>query len=96
MTAIAAKTGRPPSAAIAWATKDGIFVEFPTKAGPPYITRLPKTAQGLQTALNILIENPAPAPSRLNAPHPAVRKINGASAATKNAAAEIVRRMLLK
>lgn len=93
----AAKSGRHPSAAIAWAAKDGIYVEFPTKSGPPYITRFPKTANGLASALNILIENPAPAPTLPPADHPSIRRFGtNASAEVRTQAADIVRKMLLK
>lgn len=91
-----AKSGRPPGAAIAWASTDGIFVEFPTKSGPPYIVRYKKTAEGLQSALNILLENPAPSPTAIPKDHPAIRKIVAATPAVRSAASDIVRKMLLK
>ena len=69
-----ALTARPPQAAIAWATRDAIFVEMPTAAGPPYICRYPKSTEGLIAALNILIENPEAAPRTIPASHPAIRR----------------------
>lgn len=95
-----AATGIPSGCAIAWSGKDGIYVEIPTKSGPPYITRYPKTASGLQSALNILLEVPAPSMVNLTQKnHPAVRRFGSAMQATPETrvrAAELVRRMLTK
>ena len=54
-----APSARPQWAAIAWATKDEIFVEIPCKDGPPYICRYAKSTIGLAAALNIMVKNPA-------------------------------------
>lgn len=95
-----AKTAKPANAAIAWATKDSIFVEIPSKVGPPYIARYKKTVQGLTAALNILIEHPQPAspkpsplPTILRPAKPGKPTVN-ASDATRQAAAEAVRKLL--
>ena len=79
---IPALTARPPSAAIAWATPDAIFVEIPAKAGgPPFICRYKRTASGLAAALNILIQHEdatyIPLHS-LNGDHPLVAKAKAA------------------
>jgi hypothetical protein len=96
MSARYAATARPPGTAIAWAARDGIYVEFPTKEGHPYITRFQKTPDGLQAALNILLE-PAPSPPKPEKNHPAVRKPNKvATPEAREAAADIVRKLLLK
>lgn len=74
MTASSLTTARPPRAAIAWATRDAIFCEIPCKDGPPLIVRYRLTPEGLQQALNILLETPERAP-RVSAPdHPAIRR----------------------
>ena len=62
MNATAASSARPPSAAIAWATKSELFVEIPSRIGPPLIVRYRKTIEGLAEALNILIEHAEAAP----------------------------------
>lgn len=104
MTATAAKTARPATAAIAWATADGIMIEYPVKNSPHnYIVRYPKTAEGLAQALNLLIENPAPNLTPLPN-HPAVQVAASTKAArerkrpgteeSRAKAAEVVRRML--
>ena len=69
-----ATTARPPTAAIAWATKDELFVEIPTKSGPPYICRYRKTVDGLSAALNILIEHQEATSRNVPQDHPAVKK----------------------
>lgn len=70
-------TARPPSAAIAWATPDALFVEIPCKnGGPPYIIREKLTIQGLAAALNVLIKNNDPMPRVVDqSAHPAVKVI---------------------
>lgn len=99
MTDLTAKSGRPESAAIAWAGKDAIFVEYPVKGGGPnYIVRMHKTAEGLQQALNILLENPAPAPKlTAQANHPTITRaqsrVPNASDESRAQAAAIVRRL---
>jgi hypothetical protein len=75
----AASSARPPATAIAWATATELFCEIPCAAGPPYIARYPRTAEGLAQALNVLIakpERPAPGKPATSTPrsHPAVRK----------------------
>lgn len=76
MTATAATTARPARCAIAWATKDAIFVEIPCSqpGQPPYIARYPKTERGLIGALNILIEHEEAAPRSIPTSHPAITK----------------------
>lgn len=89
-----ATTGRPTTAAVAWADADSIYIEFPVRGGqPPYIVRQPKTAEGLRLAFGALIENPAPKTVRLA--HPAIRRATG-SEAVRAEAASIVRRLLGK
>ena len=78
MTDTFADTARPANAAIAWATKDAVFVELPSRAGPVYVVRYPRTAEGLANALNVLIDNPE-RPSNgkartVPAKHPAIRR----------------------
>lgn len=68
-----ASTARPPRAAIAWATRDNLFCEIPTKDGAPLIVRYPLTAEGLRQALNALITNPEPATRSITASHPLTR-----------------------
>ena len=75
MTATALSTARPLRAAIAWATKDAIFVEIPCRDGPPYIARYRKTLEGLTAALNILIEHEDPAPRQIPAAHAKITKV---------------------
>lgn len=70
MTAQAASTARPPSTAIAWATRDGLFVEYSVKDGPPLIVRFRKTADGLAAALNILLEHPSAETYNVARTHP--------------------------
>lgn len=80
MTATTLSTARPPRVAIAWATKDAIFVEIPCRdSGPPFICRYHKTTEGLAKALNILIEHQDYVPTVAadpNANHPAIKKSN--------------------
>lgn len=70
----------PPNAAIAWATKDNLFVQMATPNGPPVIVRFKKTIDGLAAGLGILIEDSAPAPRRLanasqiSADHPIIKR----------------------
>lgn len=71
----AAPTARPPSAAIAWASGDSLFVEYQTKSGVPYIVRFRRTAEDLAKALGILIESPAPTGLALvQDSHPTIRR----------------------
>lgn len=101
MTATVLTTARPAGCAIAWATKDAIFVEIPCRAGPPYIVRYRKTLDGLTAALNILIEHEEPAHRPVPAAHPiAKRAPTGASAraawatdAQREKAREILRKL---
>lgn len=102
MTASFALSARPTGSAVAWCDSESIVVELPCPVGnPPYITRYPKTAEGLRRALNVILENPAP--RRLPVvDHPAVKRATGAASAKlrasttqdqRDAAAELVRRM---
>ncbi len=74
MTASFALSARPPATAIAWATKDGLFVELPTKSGPPYICRYRRTVEGLAEALNILVEHSEASPRSVPTTHPAITR----------------------
>lgn len=56
----ALKSFIPPNAAVAWATKNEILVQVPSKTGPAYICRYRKSTHGLAEALNVLLENEAP------------------------------------
>ncbi len=69
-----ATTARPTSAAIAWATKDNIFVEIPCKDGPPLITRYAKSIDGLQSALNILLQHPEKINRTIPKDHPKIKR----------------------
>lgn len=96
MSATAASTARPAATAIAWATKDAIFVEIPCRDGPPYITRYRKTLDGLTAALNILIEHEELQPRSVPASHPKVNKIDRVPWATqrqREATREILRKL---
>lgn len=93
MTASALTTARPPAAAIAWATRDAIFVEIPCKGGPPLIVRYHKTVDGLQQALNIIIDNHEPTHRTISADHPAIKR---PKATFTEAQREGVREMLKK
>lgn len=75
MTASSASSARPPSATIAWATRDSLFCEIPCKDGPPYICKYPLTPSGLQAALNALLDKPDHTSAKPEAkPHPKVRR----------------------
>ena len=69
-----APSARPPGCAIAWATKDGLYVEIPCKDGPPYIVRYHKTTKGLSEALNVMVKNEAKAPTYHATEHASVRR----------------------
>lgn len=73
MTATAAPSVRPSVAAIAWATRDAIFVEIPCRDGPPYVARYHRTAEGLASALNILIDNPETETRSIARDHPKIK-----------------------
>lgn len=75
MTASSLPSARPPRAAIAWATRDGLFCEIPCASGPPLIVRHKATPEGLALALHVLLEAPdhSPAP-KPTADHPMVRR----------------------
>lgn len=102
MSETIAKSARPANTAIAWAGRDGIYVEFPTKQGTPYVSRFPKTPSGLIDALNLLIENPMPKEVNLTQhAHPAIRRIGAgakmdASHGLQSAAADAVKKLLRK
>ena len=82
MTDTYATTARPSATAIAWATKDALFVEIPCRDGPPYIARYRKTVEGLTAALNILIEHEEPIQRTIPSTHPAIaKKPTGATSA---------------
>lgn len=72
-------TARPPTAAIAWATADAIFVEIPHKnGGPPFIIRHRRSVSGLAAALNVLVEHADPQLLRhsdMNRGHPAIKTV---------------------
>lgn len=102
MNATALSTARPPRAAIAWATRDNLFVEIPHKdpSLPPYICRYPRTAVGLASALNILIEHAEATANRplrdINANHPAIKHAKATVPATEDqreAARVLLRKM---
>lgn len=68
-------TARPPKTAIAWATRDSLFCEIPCRDGAPYIVRYKLTVEGLQAALNILLDAPeATARPATVASHTAIRR----------------------
>ena len=100
MTVFAA-TARPATAAIAWCTPRELFVEIPSRAGPPYIARYPRTAEGLAQALNVLIDH-AEAPSRgrvtqTPAAHPAIRRLaRGTKDYSPDAASEVLAKLGIK
>lgn len=75
MSAQALLSARPSSTAIAWATRDSLFCEIPCRDGAPYIVRYKLTVEGLQAALNILLDTPEAAarPATLVA-HPSIRR----------------------
>ena len=75
MSASFITTARPPKAAIAWATKDALFVEIPCKDGPPYVARYHRTAEGLALALNVLIEHEDRGTRSIARDHPKVRYV---------------------
>lgn len=75
MSASACSTARPSHAAIAWATKDAIYVEIPCIGGPPYITRYHKTEAGLAAALNIICEHPEVQTRTIARSHPKLRRV---------------------
>ena len=75
MSASALLTARSPSTAIAWATREALFVEIPCKNSHPYVTRYPLTVEGLQRALNVLLDTPEPLPRvAALAAHPSIRR----------------------
>lgn len=92
MTDTYGTTGRHPGLAIAWASEDSIMVEFPTKNGPPYITRYPKTINGLAAALNVLIQTTAPRVTTVPPNHPAISRRSAVTASAE--ALEVIRKML--
>lgn len=92
-------SARPPNAAIAWATPNGLYIEYATPSGEPYICRLPLTIDGLTTGLNILVERPAPsAPRKDQSSHPQVKKAAPTSKYSpeeRSAARAVLRRLNL-
>jgi len=94
MTASAASTARPKWAAIAWATKDSLFVEIPCKDGPPYICRFPRTQNGLGKALNVLEKHPETETRTLQREHPKVKRVGPvANPEAREKARAILKRM---
>lgn len=76
------RTARPPTCAIAWATKDAIFCEIPSKqGGAPFVIREKLSLSGLARALNVLTDH-AEAPlirhENLNAGHTDIKKVDPA------------------
>ena len=96
-----AASARPATAAIAWCTPRELFDEIPSRAGPPYIARYPRTAEGLAQALNVLIDH-AEAPSRgrvtqTPAAHPAIRRLaRGTKDYSPDAASEVLAKLGIK
>lgn len=98
-----ATTARPATAAIAWCTPRELFVEIPSRVGPPYIARYPRTAEGLASALNVLIDH-AEAPLRGKAAtatpsaHPAIRRsaTRGTKDYSPDAASEVLAKLGIK
>lgn len=91
MTDTFALSARPPKAAIAWADKAWLYVEFPTAGAAPFVTRYPKTAAGLAQALNVLIEQPAASEPKALL-RPAV-KLTTFSASQRQSALAVLKRL---
>lgn len=51
MNATFAPTAAPPWAATMWSDDHAIYIEFPVKGGPPYVTEFPLSEGGLAKAL---------------------------------------------
>jgi hypothetical protein len=63
----------PTDRAVVWATPDAIHASIPVQGSDqPYITRYPRTIEGLAAALNVVIERPERAGARTTTDHPAV------------------------
>lgn len=95
MTDTVAPTARPLNAAIAWCDATHVYIEYPVKGGgPPYITKYPKTAQGLHFAFGCLVEHPAPR-SSTTADHPAIQRQSKVTASqlARDEAAALVKRL---
>lgn len=86
-------TTRGTNSAIAWATKDGLYVEIPCKDGPPYVCRYRLTTEGLAAALNILIEHEAATTTQIT-DHPKItRPLAKFTDANRQAALDVLRRL---
>lgn len=102
MSASTLTSARPPHAAIAWATKDALYVEIPHKlpGNPPFIVRYRKSTDGLAQALNILLEHAdAPytrPPVDPNAAHPAIKRAKLSAPNASEDQREAARRALAK
>ena len=94
-----APSAKPQSAAIAWATKDELFVEIPSIDGPPYVCRYKLTPEGLASGLNILIQHPTVHSSTNSfevnpTTHPKIKRPNVKfTDSHRNAAAEVLRKL---
>lgn len=86
-------TTNPTPRAIAYATRDGLFVEIPCKDGPPYTVRYHRTAEGLAAALNILIEHEAATTTQIT-DHPAIKRpLAKFTDGNRQAALDVLRRL---
>lgn len=86
-------TTNPAPRAIAYATRDALFVEIPCKDGPPYTCRYHRTAEGLAAALNILIEHEAATTTQIT-DHPKItRPLAKFTDANRQAALDVLRRL---
>lgn len=54
MNATAAPSASPPWAVTAWCDDTRVFIELPSKAGPPHVVAYDKTAGGLGQALLLM------------------------------------------
>jgi hypothetical protein len=50
-------TAAPPNAVLVWASPTSLFVELPTKAGPPYVLSFPRNSIGLSKLLAAIYGN---------------------------------------
>src|SRR5690349_12373366 len=75
MTATYAPIARPPNTAIAWASKDSLYVEIPCRDGPPLVCRYRKSIEGLAAALNVLVEHDEQVHRTIQTSHPKITKV---------------------
>jgi len=54
MSASFAESGRPPWAVIAWTDYTNVYIELPSKEGPPYIQSFALSEAGLSKALHLM------------------------------------------